>query len=105
MFLFGGHTLVVDPADKSESDVVHDDVWALDLNTHQVLADVSQHVTAVRADPAAEPLARVHAGAAQRAPPGAALFSSAVHSACTPACDPACASRHAPNAARALPAP
>jgi hypothetical protein len=36
MFLFGGHTLVVDPADKSESDVVHDDVWALDLNTHQV---------------------------------------------------------------------
>lgn len=38
LFLFGGHTLLVDPSDKSETDVVHDDVWALDLDSYQVLA-------------------------------------------------------------------
>ena len=36
MFLYGGHTVAVDPSDKSETETVHDDMWALDLLTHQV---------------------------------------------------------------------
>ena len=36
MFLYGGHTVAVDPSDKSETETVHDDMWALDLLTYQV---------------------------------------------------------------------
>lgn len=36
LFLYSGHTLVVDKQDKSESDCVHDDLWSLDLNTFVV---------------------------------------------------------------------
>ena len=36
MFLYGGHTVIVDCRDKSEREVVHDDLWALDLSTFQV---------------------------------------------------------------------
>ncbi|CAL8469827.1 g9369 [Coccomyxa elongata] len=33
LFLYGGHTVVVDKEDKSEMERVHDDLWALDLQT------------------------------------------------------------------------
>ena len=36
LLLFGGHTVEVDPTDKSEREIVHDDIWALDLATYQV---------------------------------------------------------------------
>ncbi|KAK9845440.1 hypothetical protein WJX81_006475 [Elliptochloris bilobata] len=35
LFLYGGHSVEVDPADKSETETVHDDMWALDLLTYQ----------------------------------------------------------------------
>ncbi len=34
--MYGGHTVVVDKEDKSEVERVHDDLWALDLQTLQV---------------------------------------------------------------------
>ena len=36
LLLYGGHTVVTDPQDRSEREVVHDDLWALDLGTFQV---------------------------------------------------------------------
>lgn len=36
LFLYGGHTVIVDKADKSELERVHDDLWALDLKTFGV---------------------------------------------------------------------
>ena len=53
MFLYGGHTVEIDPSDKSETEIVHDDVWALDLLAHQV--GVSQWCGASRALVAAQP--------------------------------------------------
>ncbi|EIE25653.1 galactose oxidase [Coccomyxa subellipsoidea C-169] len=35
LFLYGGHTVIVDKADKSELERVHDDLWALDLKTFE----------------------------------------------------------------------
>ena len=35
MFMYGGHSVAVDPSDKSETETVHDDMWALDLLTYQ----------------------------------------------------------------------
>jgi len=36
LFLYSGHTVVVDKADKTETDLVHDDLWSLDLGTFTV---------------------------------------------------------------------
>lgn len=36
LFLYGGHTVIVDKADKSELERVHDDLWALNLETFEV---------------------------------------------------------------------
>ena len=41
LLLYGGHTVVVDPQDRSEREVVHDDLWALDLSTFQVRRRIS----------------------------------------------------------------
>lgn len=36
LLLFGGHTVEIDSTDKSEREIVHDDIWALNLATYQV---------------------------------------------------------------------
>ena len=35
LYVFWGHSVLIDPSDKSELEKVHGDVWALDFNTSQ----------------------------------------------------------------------
>jgi hypothetical protein len=44
LFLYGGHTVVVDKSDRSERDIVHDDLWRLDLGSFQVCSAAGSHI-------------------------------------------------------------
>ena len=61
LFLYGGHTVVADTRDGSERDVVHDDLWRLDLGSFQASQLSSRPLTL---NPAAEHGASGYAAAA-----------------------------------------
>ena len=42
LYLYSGHTVVVDKADQTETEVVHDDLWSLDLTTFTVCMPSTQ---------------------------------------------------------------
>ena len=48
LFLYSGHTVVVDKADKTETDLVHDDLWSLDLGTFTVRYPPMQQCSMLR---------------------------------------------------------
>ena len=48
LFLYGGHTVLVDKSDRSERDVVHDDLWCLDLESFQARQLCKPHTVPVK---------------------------------------------------------
>ena len=57
LYLYSGHTVVVDKEDRTESDVVHDDLWALDLNTFAVCMPFAHSIPSLHPQALLHPVA------------------------------------------------